>query len=49
MPAYDSKMSNEDLWHVVSYVRALQLSQLGKLSDVSEKEQVRLEKIIESQ
>ena len=49
MPAYDSKMSNEDLRHVVSYVRALQLSQLGKLSDVSEKEQVRLEKIIESQ
>ena len=23
MPAYDSKMSNEDLWHVVSYVLSL--------------------------
>lgn len=30
MPAYDSKMSNEDLWHVVSYIRALQYNQLDK-------------------
>jgi len=30
MPAYDSKMSNEDLWHIVSYVRALQYNQLDK-------------------
>ena len=28
MPAYDSKMNNEDLWHVVSYVRTLQYNQL---------------------
>ena len=34
MPAYDSKMSNEDLWHVVSYLRALQYSQLGKLEEI---------------
>ena len=33
MPAYDSKMSNEDLWHVVSYLRALQYSQLGDLKN----------------
>ena len=32
MPAYDSKMSNEDLWHIVSYVRALQYNQLDKKS-----------------
>ena len=34
MPAYDSKMSNEDLWHVVSYLRALQYSQLDKLEEI---------------
>lgn len=33
MPAYDSKMSNEDLWHVVNYLRALQYSQLGELKE----------------
>ena len=30
MPAYDTKMSNEDLWHIVSYIRALQYSQFGE-------------------
>jgi mono/diheme cytochrome c family protein len=33
MPAYDSKMSNEDLWHLVSYLRALQYSQLGEVKE----------------
>ena len=48
MPAYDSKMSNEDLWHIVSYIRALQFSQLGKLEEAKEGRE-ELEKIVESQ
>ena len=36
MPAYDSKMNNEDLWHVISYVRALQFSQLPKVKKEGE-------------
>ena len=47
MPAYDSKMSNEDLWHIVSYIRALQFSQLGKLEEAEEGRE-ELEKIVES-
>mgnify|MGYP001197799278 CR=1 FL=1 len=47
MPAYDSKMSNEDLWHVVSYLRALQYSQLGKLEEI-EIGRDELQKIIEA-
>ena len=46
MPAYSSKMSNEDLWHVVSYVRALQYSQLGKIDEV-ENGRAELEKLLE--
>ena len=49
MPAYDSKMSNEDLWHVVSYIRALQYSQLGKLDEVDEDDRAELQKVIEGQ
>ena len=47
MPAYDSKMSNEDLWHVVSYLRALQYSQLGKLEEI-EIGRDELQKVIEA-
>jgi mono/diheme cytochrome c family protein len=36
MPAYDSKMNNEDLWHVISYVRALQFSQLPEVKKEGE-------------
>ena len=49
MPAYDSKMSNEDLWHVVSYIRALQYSQLGRLDEVSEDDRAGLQKIINAE
>ena len=47
MPAYDSKMSNEDLWHVVSFLRALQYSQLGKLEEI-EIGRDELQKVIEA-
>ena len=36
MPAYGSKMNNEDLWHVISYVRALQFSQLPEVKKEGE-------------
>ena len=36
MPAYDSKMNNEDLWHVVSYVRTLQYNQLKEVKKAGE-------------
>ena len=49
MPAYDSKMSNEDLWLVVSYIRALQYSQLGRLDEVSEDDLAGLQKIINAE
>ncbi|MDP7052499.1 MAG: c-type cytochrome [Verrucomicrobiota bacterium] len=34
MPAYKSKIPIEDCWAIVSYIRVLQFSQLGKLEDV---------------
>ena len=33
MPAYKSKISAEDRWAIIGYVRALQYSQLGKLNE----------------
>ena len=36
MPAYKSKISIEDRWAIVSYIRVLQFSQLGKLEDVTD-------------
>jgi mono/diheme cytochrome c family protein len=33
MPSYADKMSSDDRWAVVAYVRALQLSQYAKLAD----------------
>ena len=36
MPAYKSKISAEDRWAIIGYVRALQYSQLGKLNEVTD-------------
>jgi hypothetical protein len=36
MPAYKSKIAVEDRWAIVSYIRALQFSQLGKLEEVAD-------------
>jgi len=36
MPAYKSKIPIEDRWAIVSYIRVLQFSQLGKLEDVTD-------------
>ena len=36
MPAYKSKISIQDRWAIVSYIRVLQFSQLGKLEDVTD-------------
>ena len=36
MPAYKSKITVEDRWAIVSYLRALQFSQLGKLEEVTD-------------
>jgi mono/diheme cytochrome c family protein len=34
MPAYESRISPEDRWAIIAYIRALQLSQNADLSDV---------------
>ncbi len=36
MPAYKSKISAEDRWAIIGYVRALQYSQLGNLNEVTD-------------
>ena len=36
MPAYKSKISAEDRWAIIDYVRALQYSQLGKPEEVTD-------------
>ena len=36
MPAYKSKISAEDRWAIIGYVRALQYSQLGQLNEVTD-------------
>ena len=36
MPAYKSKISAEDRWAIIGYVRALQYSQLGKPEEVTD-------------
>jgi len=48
MPGYNSKISKEDRWAIVSYIRALQYSQLGKLDEV-ENGRAELQKIIDGQ
>ena len=48
MPAYKSKIPVEDRWAIVSYVRALQYSQLGKLNEVTDLDKkAQLQKAIE--
>ena len=44
MPSYASALTVEDRWAVVAYVRALQLSQAARLSDLPPVERARLEK-----
>ena len=36
MPAYKTKISAEDRWAIIGYVRALQYSQLGNLNEVTD-------------
>lgn len=43
MPDYAAQISPEDRWAIVAYIRALQLSQNAKLSDVPEAERRSLE------
>jgi hypothetical protein len=38
MPAYAPQIAPEDRWAIVMYLRALQRSQAGALSDVPESE-----------
>ena len=48
MPAYKSKIPVEDRWAIVSYIRALQFSQLGKLEEVTDLEkQAELKEVLE--
>ncbi|MBO24967.1 MAG: cytochrome c class I [Verrucomicrobiales bacterium] len=49
MPGYKTKISKEDRWAIVSYIRALQYSQLGKLDEVDKDDRAELQKIIEGQ
>jgi mono/diheme cytochrome c family protein len=44
MYSYADRVSPEDRWRIAAYIRALQLSQHGKLSDVPEKDRAKLEK-----
>ena len=48
MPAYKSKISTKDRWAIVSYIRALQYSQLGKLEEVDPGKKAELETALES-
>ena len=49
MPAYKSKISAEDRWAIIGYVRALQYSQLGKLNEVTDLDKkAGLQKALES-
>ena len=49
MPAYKSKISAEDRWAIIGYVRALQYSQLGKLNEVTDLDKrAELQKALES-
>ena len=48
MPAYKSKISTKDRWAIVSYIRALQYSQLGKLEEVDPGKKAELEAALES-
>ena len=43
MPDYAQQISPEDRWAIVAYVRALQLSQNARMSDLAESERRRLE------
>jgi hypothetical protein len=43
MPSYASQIPPEDRWAIVAYVRALQLSQNGRLADLSLEEQKKLD------
>lgn len=43
MPDYAQQISPEDRWAIVAYIRALQLSQNARLSDLAESERRRLE------
>jgi len=49
MPAYKSKISAEDRWAIIGYVRALQYSQLGKPEEVTDLDKrAELQKALES-
>jgi len=49
MPAYKSKISAEDRWAIIGYVRALQYSQLGKPEEVTDLDKrAELKKALES-
>jgi len=49
MPAYKSKISAEDRWAIIDYVRALQYSQLGKPEEVTDLDKrAELKKALES-
>jgi mono/diheme cytochrome c family protein len=43
MPDYAQQISPEDRWAIIAYIRALQLSQNARLSDLSESERQALE------
>ena len=47
MPAYKSKISAEDRWAIIGYVRALQYSQLGSLDEVTDDKKAGLQKALE--
>jgi len=43
MPGYENQIPVEDRWKIVQYVRALQRSQVGSVSDVPEDQRAQLE------
>ena len=44
MPDYAQQISPEDRWAIIAYIRALQLSQNARTSDLSEQERQTVEK-----
>jgi len=43
MPDYAEQITPEDRWAIIAYIRALQLSQNARLSDLPERERRALE------
>jgi len=45
MPSYASRVTPEDRWRIIAYIRALQLSEDARLGDLTQEEQAKLAKL----